>query len=55
MANELQQMNTVTQEEFQRRRRKRSIALALVLAALVIIFYAVTVVRLGPEVMNRPL
>jgi len=55
MANELQQMDTVTQEEFLRRRRKRSIALALVLAALVIIFYAVTVVRLGPAVLIRPL
>jgi len=55
MANELQQMTPAELEEFQRRRRRRSIALALVLAALVIIFYAVTVVRLGPDVLNRPL
>ncbi len=38
-----------------RRRRNRSIAIALMLAALVVLFYIVTVVRLGPEVMDRPL
>jgi hypothetical protein len=41
--------------EQKRRRRARSIALALVLAAIVILFYVVTVVKLGPQVMNRPL
>ncbi len=40
--------------EQQRRRRQRSIAIALVLAALVILFYAVTLVK-GPGVMHRPL
>ncbi len=40
-------------EEFLRRRRRRSIAIALVLAALVVIFYAITVVKLGPEVLVR--
>ena len=55
MANELQPMNPAEQEEFLRRRRRRSIALGLVLAALVLIFYAVTVVRLGPGVLDRPL
>lgn len=42
-------------EEQARRRRSRSIAIALVLAALVVLFYLVTVVKLGPGVMNRPL
>ena len=42
-------------EEQRRRRRARSIALALVLAALVVLFYVVTIVKLGPGVMNRPL
>ena len=41
--------------EQKRRRRARSIALALVLAAVAILFYVVTVVKLGPQVMNRPL
>jgi hypothetical protein len=31
------------------------VALALVLAAVAILFYVVTVVKLGPQVINRPL
>ena len=38
-----------------RRRRKRSLAIALSLAALVILFYAVTIAKLGPQILNRPL
>jgi hypothetical protein len=45
----------VLTEEQRRRRRNRSIALALVLAALAILFYAVTIVKLGPAIMSRPL
>jgi hypothetical protein len=45
----------VLTEEQRRRRRARSIALALVLAALAALFYVVTIVKLGPQVMNRPL
>lgn len=41
-------------EEQKRRRRARSIAIALVLAFLVILFYAVTLVK-GPGVLQRPL
>lgn len=37
------------------RQRKRSIALAWVLVALAILFFVVTIVRLGPMVANRPL
>ena len=36
-------------------RRRRSIALALVLAGLVAIFYVLTIVKMGPGVLNRPL
>ncbi|WP_169568626.1 hypothetical protein [Pseudovibrio exalbescens] len=39
----------------QKKRRGRSIALAVALAALVAIFYAVTIIKLGPGVMDRPL
>lgn len=39
----------------ERRRRARSVAIALALAALVILFYLVTIVKLGPGVMERPL
>gem|GEM_PF-390213 len=42
-------------EEQKRRRRARSIAIALALAALVLLFYVVTIVKLGPGVLQRPL
>jgi len=42
-------------EEQRRVRRRRSLALAIVLGVVVILFYAVTIVKLGPQVMNRPL
>jgi hypothetical protein len=35
------------------RRRKRAIALALVLAALVVLFFVTTIVRLGGNVAER--
>ncbi len=43
------------QREWERRRRMRSIGIAVALGALVIIFYVATMVRLGGNVMNRPL
>jgi hypothetical protein len=45
----------VLTEAQKRRRRARSIAIALTLAALVVLFYVVTVVKLGPRVLVRPL
>ena len=45
----------VLTEEQKRRRRARSIAIALTLGALVLLIYIVTVVKLGPGVLNRPL
>jgi fatty acid desaturase len=43
------------EKERQRRQRMRSVAIALALAALVALFYAATIVRLGGNVLNRPL
>ncbi len=43
------------EQEMLRRRRIRSIAIALVLAGLVVLFYVATIVRLGGNVMNRPM
>ena len=43
------------EKERQRRQRMRSIAIAWVLAALVVLFFIVTIVRLGGNVANRPL
>jgi predicted nucleic acid-binding Zn ribbon protein len=45
----------VLTEEQKRRRRARSIAIALTLAALVLLVYLVTIVKLGPGVLRRPL
>jgi hypothetical protein len=45
----------VLTEEQKRRRRHRSIAIALVLGALALLFYIVTIVKLGPGVLQRPL
>jgi len=45
----------VLTEEQKRRRRARSIAIALALGVLVVLFYIVTVVKLGPGIMVRPL
>jgi uncharacterized membrane protein SirB2 len=44
----------VLSKEQARSRRTRSIAIALALGVLVILFYAVTLVK-GPAVLNRPL
>lgn len=41
--------------EQKKRRRTRSIAIALFLAGLVLLFYLVTIVKLGGNVANRAL
>jgi hypothetical protein len=41
------------EEEIARRRRRNSIALGLVLGALVIIFYALTIVKVGPGIITQ--
>jgi len=45
----------VLSEKQKKAQRARSIAIAVVLGALVIIFYVVTVLKLGPGVLDRPL
>ncbi|MGB3867329.1 MAG: CoxF protein [Xanthobacteraceae bacterium] len=44
----------VLTEAQKKRRRERSIAIALALGVLVILFFAVTLVK-GPAVLNRPM
>lgn len=44
----------VLTEAQKRSRRQRSIAIALALGVLVVLFFAVTLVK-GPAVLNRPL
>ncbi len=49
------QMSDAEAAQQARRRRIRSIAIALGLGFLVILFYAATIVRLGSNVLNRPI
>ncbi len=42
-------------DEEQRRRRRRSVALGLILAGLVLLFYLITIIKLGPGIVDRPL
>ena len=44
-----------TEQERKRRQRMRSLAIAWILAALVVLFFIVTIVRLGGHVADRPL
>ena len=43
----------VLTEEQKKSRKRRSLAIALVLTFLVILFYVVTIVKLGPGVMKK--
>ncbi|MDF2620592.1 MAG: protein CoxF [Xanthobacteraceae bacterium] len=52
---EPQDDGVVLTDEQKRRRRARSIAIAVVLGALCVLFYVVTIVKLGPAVLVRPL
>lgn len=55
MDNQTPQDGIVLTEEQQRRRRARSIAIALSLGALVVLFYVITIIKIGPHVLTRPM
>ena len=42
-------------EAEQKRRRTRSLAIALALGFMVLLFYVVTIAKLGPQVLSRPM
>ena len=42
-------------EDQQRRRRQRNLAIAGILVFLVVVFYVVTIIKLGPGMLSRPL
>lgn len=42
-------------EKQKKARRSRSVALAIVLACLVVLFYVVTVIKIGPGIFDRPM
>ncbi|HLH89760.1 MAG TPA: hypothetical protein VKX28_15015 [Xanthobacteraceae bacterium] len=48
------QEGVVLTQEQKRRRRARSIAIALALAALVVLFYALTIVKVGLHPIKPP-
>lgn len=51
-----QQIETVALTEAQQRgRRRRSIAIAFSLVAFVLIFYVLTIVKMGPALFDRAL
>ncbi|MBI5260994.1 MAG: CoxF protein [Bradyrhizobium sp.] len=54
MAEDREPDGIVLTEAQKRSRRQRSIAIALALGVLVVLFFAVTLVK-GPMVLNRPL
>lgn len=43
----------VLTEEQLKRRKRRSLAIALVLAGLVVMFYVVTIVKMGPNALRK--
>ena len=45
----------VLTDEEKKRRRSRSVALGVVLGALVVLFFVVTIAKLGGNVLKRPL
>ncbi|GHB21983.1 hypothetical protein GCM10007094_07640 [Pseudovibrio japonicus] len=47
--------NEVLSEEHTKTRRGRSVALAVTLGVLVAMFYVITIVKLGPGVIDRPM
>ena len=42
-------------EQQKKARRSRSLALAVVLACLVVLFYVVTIIKIGPGIFDRPM
>ncbi|WP_375458780.1 hypothetical protein [uncultured Enterovirga sp.] len=38
-----------------KRRRSRSIAIAISLGFMVLLFYAVTIAKIGPQILARPM
>jgi len=42
-------------EQQKKARRSRSVALAVILAVLAVMFYVVTIIKVGPGIFNRPM
>lgn len=55
MTTDRQPDGIVLTPEQSKSRRQRNIAIGLAVGFLVLLFYAVTIVKVGPGVLNRPL
>lgn len=53
--NEEEKRQHANSEEERKKRRRRSIFIALVLVGFALLFYAITIIRLGGQVFDRPL
>ena len=53
--NDKREKGIVLSEAQRRARRSRSIAIAVALGAFVVLLFLVTIVKLGPGVVSRPL
>ncbi|WP_171904921.1 hypothetical protein [Hoeflea olei] len=42
-------------EQQKKARRSRSVAIAVVLACLAVMFYVVTIIKVGPGIFDRPM
>jgi len=49
------ELTTQQRDELAARRRRRSVALGLVLFGAVLLFYLLTIFKMGPAIFNRPL
>ena len=45
----------VLTDDQKRKQRRRSVALGLCIAGLVVLFYVITVVKMGPAILSRAL
>lgn len=55
MTNDDDKRGIVLTEEQLKRQRSRNVAIGLALAALVVLFWLITVFKLGGDVANRPI
>ncbi len=55
MSEQQNETGIVLNDEQKRRRRGRSIALAVFLGVMVVLVYFVTIVKLGPAILVRPM
>lgn len=55
MIPESKRPDLVLTSEQKKARQQRNVAIALAIGAFVLLFYIVTITKLGPGVLNRPL